>query len=283
MFWIVVVAYIVAMAWALYMAWRRPLSVQGKAVAIVVALAAFSVLPAIWLRNTLDRRHAEEESRQRHKAAAVYFGELCRAKAGEKIYQTTVGVGGIFLSNPRKAPRERDLEDQYWAGDPYGVVMYPPAELAGYLFDLSEHLIPSVNKTKRPGYWFVETPYPGHEGVLRFTVDAKGDGIQQNPVPERTARYSVRREDISTEEDRRHWVAGGRLTVVDDRDGRVLGERIGYVFEAGFGSTAHGRRPWLVAQTNACPEIPRNRPIDRLFVEKILVPAAPQSGRHYAR
>jgi hypothetical protein len=56
------------------------------------------------------------------------------------------------------------------------------------------------------------------------------------------------------------------------KSGELLGERVGYVFEAGFGSTSAGRRPWLFAQRNACPPIPMNAAIDRVFVEKVLKP-----------
>jgi hypothetical protein len=38
------------------------------------------------------------------------------------------------------------------------------------------------------------------------------------------------------------------MRVVDLGDNSIVAERIGYLIEAGFGSTSGGRRPWLNAR-----------------------------------
>ena len=85
-----------------------------------------------------------------------------------------------------------------------------------------------------------------------------------------TSQISVSWEDISTLEDRKYWVAGSRLRVVDLTDNSVVAERIGYFIEAGFGSTAGQRRPWLTSRgpNTTCPQIQNGSVEDRLFILK---------------
>jgi hypothetical protein len=46
------------------------------------------------------------------------------------------------------------------------------------------------------------------------------------------SKFGVSWEDISTPGDRRFWVAGSRLRVIDLTDNSVLAERIGFFIEA---------------------------------------------------
>jgi hypothetical protein len=92
-------------------------------------------------------------------------------------------------------------------------------------------------------------------------------------------RYGVSYEDISSRNDRDHWIAGSRLFVVDTATGAVLAERIGWMFDNAMGSTGGYRQPWFFAAYNACPQFPtvnRNVPVQsgqtRNFVERVLIP-----------
>jgi hypothetical protein len=89
------------------------------------------------------------------------------------------------------------------------------------------------------------------------------------------SRFGISWEDISTPEDRKYWVAGSRLSVIDLTDKSVVAERVGYLIEAGFGSTAGQRRPWLAARGigpngRSCPEA--HDYSDRWFLLKVLKP-----------
>src|SRR5262249_4342070 len=74
-------------------------------------------------------------------------------------------------------------------------------------------------------------------------------------IDQPTSRFGVDWEDISTAEDRKYWIAGSHLRVVDLTDNTVVAERIGYFIESGFGSRMNGRRPWLTSRgpNTTCP------------------------------
>jgi hypothetical protein len=215
-----------------------------------------------------------EEYAKYREAARAHFQQRCMRDAREKIYRSVNEVQGLLIKHPRRAPSDFDLADRYWMGDPYGLIMHPPVEISRYLRDLDGNDIPTKRRTSRPGFEFVETPSKEGSGFIVHRLSADGETILAEISAAQRSRYAVLREDVSTNEDRQFWVAGGRLAIVDLTTGEVLGERIGYVFEAGFGSTSGARRPWLFAQRNACPPISRNAAIDRVFVEKVLRPAA---------
>ena len=216
---------------------------------------------------------AKPDALQVGNVAWAYFRKKCDNFAGEKVYEVVMDVAGILIERPRTRPKERDLADQNWPSDIYGLILYPPVEISRYLAYLNEDSYTTKQKTERPGYSFVEVPISGSTKYRMYRLKPDGETFATAESNSRASRYSIRREDISTKEDRSHWVAGSRLVVFDAIGEKVLGERIGYVFDAGLGSTRGGRRPWLLAQDYACPKIRRNEPIDRLFVEKVIVPA----------
>jgi hypothetical protein len=97
------------------------------------------------------------------------------------------------------------------------------------------------------------------------------------------SRYGITWEDISTLEDRKYWVAGGRLAVIDLETQEILGERRGYVIDPQFGSENQGRRPWLVvgfSRNLFCPSFENRFDRNKEFVAKVLkAPAGGANGR----
>jgi hypothetical protein len=92
-------------------------------------------------------------------------------------------------------------------------------------------------------------------------------------VEELLSRYGITWEDISTKEDRDYWIAGGKLAVVDLKTGEVAGERVGYVMDPTFGSTAQGRRIWLAVgfiPEAFCPRFEMHSHRNTEFVAKVL-------------
>jgi hypothetical protein len=275
-FWIVMMSYVAAAAAVLWAAVRLPRARLRKVGAATMVLAMFGIPSAIYMQQSIAQERtaaARRTEQQRFREAAwAHFRKRCAENAGEKIYRTANDVKGIYLLKPRSEPSEWDLKDQYWMGDLYGLVLYPPAEISRYLSDLDDNDISTKKRTSRPGFGFVEALNPRGSGFFVHRLGSSRDKIVTETAETRQSRYAVTRDDISTKEDRSYWVAGGRLAVTDLMTGEVLGERIGYVLEPGFGSTSGGRRPWLLAQNVACPPIKRNAAIDRLFVQKVLRP-----------
>lgn len=127
---------------------------------------------------------------------------------------------------------------------------------------------------QRGGFDFVEAPHPDKPNMfLRFSLKWSGekskagddipdhDAISKSPdtVEERRSRYGYTWDDISTPEDRKYWVAGGRLRVVELATGEVVAERVGYVIEKYFGATSStfNQTPWsnTRGRETTCPEI----------------------------
>ena len=101
--------------------------------------------------------------------------------------------------------------------------------------------------------------------------------IQPSRAP--APRYGIIYEDISTPEDRKFWIAGSSLKVIDTTTKEVIGERIGYMMDPGQGNKSGGRSPWFIAAHHACPAfdginpgVPQGGQTD-IFVEKVLNPS----------
>ena len=204
------------------------------------------------------------------KSAWAHFKKRCMENAGEKITRSVVAPESIFIRNPRTTlPHSPQLTDQYWMGDPYALTT-AEGELSNYLHDLDDNDRGTRRRTPRSGFAFVETPNSAGPGVLVHRLDDDRWRIVSEVSTQRRSRYAVERQDISTAEDRSHWVAGGRLAVIDLSTNEVLGERIGYVWDPGMGRGNGWTPAWMWAQPWSCPRIRREASPDRLFVEKVL-------------
>jgi hypothetical protein len=98
--------------------------------------------------------------------------------------------------------------------------------------------------------------------------------LARDLIPKRVARYGVTWDDISTPQDRQHWIAGGSLKVIDLQTNEVIAERVGYMMDRGLGNSHNGRSPWMAAPDRACPPFNGGRrgAENLKFVRQILVP-----------
>lgn len=250
------------------------------AVAITLAVLLLCVSrPSPAAHRSEEEHHPTELERYRETTWA-HFRSRCEQNSGERIYRTISGVDGTLLIRPRRQPSESELRDQYWKGDPYGYDSDGKAEIVLFLADLDANGVAVTRRTNRPGYDNVEIERPDGS-VVRFR---RPDPTQPPTMHSRnkvSAKYGVTWEDVSTSIDRYYWTAGSKLKVIDLSANGVLDERIGYLFEVGLGSTAHGRRPWVSARlqysTLACPPFGMHKHINREFVEKVLRPRRTQT------
>jgi hypothetical protein len=227
------------------------------------------------------------------------FAERCK-KSGEFIHRTVTDVDGILVMKVR--PDKINFDQQFAMTDPYGDDFggedYTESFLRGFHAQNSGSAnLPAGVAPEVAGFQYVEAVssvdgvryrYTGRveepwltnksylKGYLRFVADRSSPGT---PPP----RYGVTYDDISTREEREHWIAGSSLRIVDLATNEVIAERIGYMVDAGQGSRAGGRAPWLFAFDNACPSFVsgsrsgrRAAPFARYqtarFVEKVLKP-----------
>ncbi len=203
---------------------------------------------------------------KRDERAEAIFAARCK-NAGEKIYRTADDVKGVYLLKIR--PAGTNYGDQFKLDDPYGHDsggdLYILNFLRGFYHQRTGSTVPGA--PARLGYLYVEavdsangvryryTPRVEEpwqtdkaylQGYLRFVFDK---AVATGDAP----RYGITYDDISTHEDREHWIAGSSLKVLDLKTNEVIAERVGYMIDDLQGSQAGGRSPWLLAANHACP------------------------------
>jgi hypothetical protein len=281
--WAVMVALMVAALWFPKRAW-------AKALGIAVVLGVF-LLPVLQEKRKQDQRRAVRN--ERYDTTLAMWKERCKT-AGEFIHQTVEDVEGVYLLKLR--PQSANFGAQFVMDDPYGsdaggmglIQTFvrqtsppdkpPPSDPKGYRYvvakDLGDgQLYRYTGRIEEP--WQTDKSYL--KGYTRLVVD-------KSPPPDPLPRYGVTWDDISTREDREHWIAGSSLKVIDLQTNQVIAERVGYMFDPGLGSTAGFRSPWLQAADTACPafrdpSLPRVQPAFSYtagqtyrFVSKVLKP-----------
>jgi hypothetical protein len=256
---------------AVFLAIRYGKGTRGKVIWAVVALAAFGYLPG----KALIEQHQRDTYA---KEAWAYFKKLCDEKSGEKIYKTYTGVKSVLVVKPLPPATEKDLYDQFWYGDPYSDDLpgedrsdRAAANLVGGRQFVTEYSYADS------GYGFIElrVEKEGNWNFQRMTPLTAPPFVTKTGILKPESRFGISWEDISTPDDRKYWVAGSRLRVLDLTDNSVVAERIGFFIEAGFGSTAGQRRPWQTSRghNTTCPAIISRDHMNRFFILKVLLPS----------
>jgi len=233
--------------------------------------------------------------------ARALFEKRC-AVAGERIHKTVKDVDGVLLLKLR--PETINYSNQFSLDDPYGRDFSGPDYIVSFL--KAHHELPVVmarlggyahTPRKQIGYAYVAAINPA-DGIrhrytavveqpgktdARYIVDYARVSMTSVPSSDPPPRYGVTFEDISTVEDRKYWIAGSSLKVLDLLSNEVIAERVGYMMDLAQGKTGGGRSPWLIAAHHACPafdganpKVPQGGQTD-IFVEKVLLPRA-ESG-----
>lgn len=229
-------------------------------------------------------------------SARALFKQRC-ATAGENIKRRVSDVDGVFLLKLRSG--ELNYRQQFRFDDPYGSDYRNKWYIQSFL--QAHHQLPdylarmrgrSIEPSGQVGYEYVEAVDVKDGKRYRYTAFIEQPGIadpryaknyyrvvlESKLANGQPPRYGVTYEDISTTEDRNHWIAGSSLKVIDLHNNEVIAERIGYMMDLGQGADGGGRSPWLDAASNACPAfggriaaISQGGQTDR-FVEKVLQP-----------
>jgi hypothetical protein len=174
------------------------------------------------------------EAQLRSAKARELFDQRCKT-AGEKIHRTVDNVEGVYLLKLR--PALFNFNDQFKLDDPYGRDFYGEGYIQSFLrgfFPKPEN--PTPLTPPRLGYLYAEAEdpidgrryrYTGRfeepwqtnksylKGYIRFVMD-------NAPAPGPAPRYGVTYDDISTREEREHWIAGSSLKVIDTHTGEVI-------------------------------------------------------------
>ena len=237
---------------------------RTKIIGAMIVVAVFGLLPG---KALLERHQRDAYAKE----AWAYFKKMCDERAGEKIYKTFTGVKSVVVIKPLPPATDVEHFDQYWLGDPYSApATSERSERAATLLTMPSR----GGNVRRKGLEFVELKNTSGDGYIRIARPASNEQTPHRALVEApSSRFGISWEDISTKEDRKYWVAGSRLTVVDLTDNNIVAERIGFFIESGFGSTDGGRRPWLTSRGPAttCPALLRGDYTDTWFVISVLL------------
>jgi hypothetical protein len=249
---------------------------------LVIAVIGVMVVPIAL--DVLEKREQQAQRTARLKNAMAHYAMRCKS-AGEKIYKTVENVEGIFLMKVRPEPDHNERQPkQFKMNDPYGDDFNGESYIRSFLHGRSEKNGYVQLSRQGMGYRYVEAIDSKSGLRYRYTGYLKDPNHYElkKSVPILPGpRYGVTYDDISTIEDRKLWIAGSSLRVVDLVTNEVIAERIGYMIDQGQGSEADFRVPWNFAAYTACPTFPLIRPNEWYvrqvgqtanFVEKVLNP-----------
>jgi hypothetical protein len=259
LYWFIVLGTVGLVLWW-FKGWR------SKAIALTLALAVL-VLPVAY--QGFSRWSQHRAAKARFEAAQEHFALRCKS-AGEKIVRAVENVDGIVLLKLR--PSDINYADQFRLDDPYGHDCSGEDCVAGYLFDY--RMLPigggGVAPSNKRLYRYVEVPDADRQ-FQHFEKSSATSELSRRVVASPSAEYVVEWRDISTREDRVHWIAGGAIRVTDLRTKEVIAERTGYLMDQGQGNTAGFRTPWTWARSYgpACPPVAGH---NLTFVTKVLKP-----------
>ena len=239
--------------------------------------------------------HPPVVSEKARRADALF--KLHCSTAGETIKRKVTDVEGILLLKGR--PGKPNYSDQFVMDDPYGRDLRGDGYIESFLKATHEpgrryaallKSPPAPDPNESIGYDYVDmadsvagvryryTAYVDQPGKIdpKFALNYFPVILQKMPATGQMPRYGVTYDDISTHEDRVHWIAGSSLKVIDLKTNEVVAERIGYMIDRGQGVTAGGRSPWLLAARMAYPAFPGQHANQSgqaaRFVEKVLAP-----------
>lgn len=302
-YWGVALAIVALALW-----WPKRWWIKLTMAALVLGAVVYPVFIRPVEKHVQTVRHDQEQFKAKLDAATAQFEMRCKS-AGEKIVRTVDNVEGVVWMKWRDQRDVKDDFDQYKLFDPYGRDCDAEECIAQLLrLDAPPGRFQREVDIRKGRYRYVESIDPADgkryrytgtmklmpawtpEAIQRFRRDRGTDvpesaywfQLERAPIDRYSARYGITWDDISTEEDRDHWVAGGSIKVIGLQANEVIAERVGYMMDRGLGSTAGFRTPWAYALRNACPPFPtdgthttRSWPGTEtfLFVSKVLKPS----------
>ena len=234
----------------------------------LVVAALFFLFPKalVWQE---ERENAEKvaEWRKRYEPAKARFDQLCQ-NAGEKIYRTADNVDGILLLKVRgddekyQSNRYNPLKDQMWedaaleseaAGENYIERFLPVLSRVSYDY---------VDVLQKNGSWVRYSTRWENERWVR----------DKQPNPNSRARYAVTYENDISWENRKYWIAGTTIKIIDTKTNELMAEKTMYAFvpELGYSKFEQNPNPW--GRGMRCPDENSYEQKTVIFVSKVLIP-----------
>ena len=222
----------------------------------------------------MERRAKAEEAEwhKRYDPAKARFDQLCQ-NAGEKIYRTADNVDGILLLKVRGDDEKyqdnsyNPRKDQMWedaaieseaAGENYIERFLPRLSMAPYDF---------ADVIQKDG------------SVIRYSMRRKEHSwiMDKQPNPHSRARYAVTYENDISWENRKHWIAGTTIKIIDTKTNELMAEKTMYAFvpALGYSELEQNPNPW--GRGMRCPDENSYEQKTVIFVSKVLIPKSQSS------
>ena len=270
-------------------AWKLASRLPTKIIGAALVLGFFAYWP---VSEILEKRREAADFKARYDTARARFDERCKT-AGEKITRTVDNVEGILLMKLRTYEEVGTGESPTSPGAAFITDSKGDAYLSSFLWfeGMRDDQVSGSRgrledkETKWPGFRYVEYVDPNDNKRYRYILLQKPDPyppynvrtvLVRNPSPDPAPRFGVTFDDFTDPEDRKHWVAGSAVKVIDLQSNEIIGQHIRYAFDPGLGSRAGARTPWLFAEY--CPALSSlarssgSGYLTRYFVDQVLKP-----------
>ncbi len=213
-----------------------------------------------------------------------YFDALCKAEAGEFIYQTVDSVQGVYQIRPRVSEEgNAEQQDRYVMEDPFGYGSPPidtPRQIGFYLTGLGRYQFVEIpapplgpndqayRSLFHPSMFF---PNLTKDAIYRLSgYDSKSlTSLRAEILKRPSAKYAITWRGIVRPKDREMAIAGGELIVLRLKDNAILAIRRGFL-RSGFSKSRDGI--WW-GNAEACPNVSAGLYGARPFLFKVLRPS----------
>ena len=226
----------------------------------------------------MERRAKAEEAewRKRYEPAKARFDQLCQ-NAGEKIYRTADNVDGILLLKVR-GDDEKYQSNRY---NPRKDQMWEDAAVESE-FEREEYVASFLPYFSRAHYDYVDV-LQKDGSIIRYSGDwhMSDKPFNQETNPAHPARYAVTYENDVSWENRKHWIAGTTIKVIDTKTNELMAEKTMYAFvpALGYSELEQNPNPW--GRGDRCPEENQYQQQTVSFVRKVLLsPAFKPENKH---
>ena len=215
----------------------------GLLIAVAVPYSCISPLVRELKRDQQKAAEKEAEWRKRYEPAKARFDQLCQ-NAGEKIYRTADNVDGILLLKVRGD--DEKYQDSFY--NPRKDQMWEDAAVESE-FDreayIEEFLLPYTSSF--PRYIYADV-LQKNGLVIRYSRQREDQNwvMEQQPTPHPRARYAVTYENDISWENRKHWIAGTTIKIIDTKTNELMAEKTMYAFvpELGYSKFEQNPNPW---------------------------------------
>ena len=262
---------IIAMAIGFKFTARKNRLWVGLLIAVTVPYSCISPLVRELKRDQQKAAEKEAEWRKRYEPAKARFDQLCQ-NAGEKIYRTADNVDGILLLKVRGDDEKyqdsfyNPRKDQMWED----AAVESESKQEGYI---EEFLLRS--NLSFPRYIYADVLQKDNS-IIRYSIYKVNqewvEDKQLNPHPR--ARYAVTYENDISWENRKHWIAGTTIKIIDTKTNELMAEKTMYAFvpELGYSKFEQNPNPW--GRGMRCPDENSYEQKTVIFVSKVLIPPA---------